>query len=168
MTPTPKAAMILLGAVAAGCQYDPFAHRYVTTEPQAIEVAGTYVMTSQTMLSPAPAALHLGSNRDAPRIRLDPGGRYEATGFPTWAEASLQWKLTGSVDGGGEWKIRWAGSVSNGWTDKPYYGVDFETPVADTAAIARNGGKLQLIFVHGDPDTGDAMVFERVEGDSAG
>lgn len=150
-------AVVITGLLA--CQYNPFAHLYITTPLDASEVYGTYRLRASYVYFPTPETV---GHEDAPSILLMADGRFVALQVPEWM-ASREFSSSALVDYTGEWRLEAVGRVVSGRSSEPYYGVVFDWPrLRDSAALARDGGKLQLIFTYRDPDLGEALVFERV------
>lgn len=138
------------------CQYDPYAHRYETSEPKVEAIVGEYYLSRHTMASPPPEDLVTGDDPGAPRIWLNADGTYRFSAFPVWIEDwSVYYEMSGEVSPVGRWRIDTVG----GNEYVRHYGVRFEPDVDGVAKIADDG--TALIFGYGDPDSGTAMVFTK-------
>jgi hypothetical protein len=146
--------------LAAGCQYDPHAHCYTTTRPQAADVVGRYKLTSQTVTTGGLSVLH-GKPCD---IELRADGTFTAVNLPTDTHGSPGTDCFSTlVTGSGNWRID---VVSHGASyETEHWGIEFESPAVKIHSTNLAGQKppYELIFTLGDPDSGDAMIFEKAE-----
>jgi len=180
-------ALATLGIVCGCGQYNPFAHLYLTDEPDWCKVEGEYKLVWQNVTIVRDPLEHV----EAPTIRLMLNGRFESTGFPTWkANTGLQWEKAQSKVVVGSWSKTNPGVVSDGETSEWYWGISFDPHPAEakgsmpalndsgnrafaewyfhpgSPALAREDGILKLIFVYGDGDNGIGMVYEQQEDNS--
>jgi len=144
-----------------GCQYDPWADRFLTAQPAERDVAGTYVIDADSQkrnikvpMSKAPfpvdhsAQIVLSGNHKAEFVHVPEEDRGEAVC---------------SVTGRGSWRLAKNGSFSvvrasifNAERNSSCKG-DFEYE------LMLYGGKppYKLHISIGDPDSGDAVQFEK-------
>jgi len=152
--------LILLLAVA-GCQYDPHAHLYTTEKPEATNVVGRYVLTSQTLTSGGKAAL--GGRVSSVDLRGD--GTFVASNVPPWQEGFPATNFFATlISGSGTWRIDSVGSVDDGTKPlKTYWGVYLDSPELKFNAVGLTSQKppYGLIYTLGDPDSGQALILER-------
>ena len=162
--------------VLAGCQYNPYAHRFVTEEPDWAELEGTFRLTWQTLTSPDPAQFE---GRE-PCIEIMPAGKFQAVNFPAWERHRGGWRLSSQRSIAGEWKGRITGGVEIGDDYGRTWGIRLNPhPAGDRPdagwfdhpgdpSIGREDDQLQLIFTYGDPDAGAVAIFTPVQGRCAG
>jgi len=150
--------VLLFGAslLLAGCQYDPHASLYTTTEPKTEDVLGTYVLD----------ALHLpsecGSARPDIVVELHGDGTFAATNVPLWKlETPGTNFFTSLVSGSGNWEKDTLGTLDPG--QKHIWGVYLRTPDNRFHPANFTGDKppYGLIFTLGDPDSGHAVILKR-------
>lgn len=148
--------LILASFTLAGCQYDPHANLYTTTEPKREDVVGTYVLD----------AFHLppevGSTRPAVTVELHADGTFAATNVPPWQLGTPGTKFfTSLVSGTGKWEMDTLGTL--GPDQKSIWGVYLRTPDNRFHPANFTGDKppYGLIFTLGDPDSGHAVILRR-------
>ena len=74
---------MLILTLVVGCQYNPYAPLFTTTKPKQEDVAGSYLLTQQTIV---PGGLGiLKGGQCALDLRGD--GTFIVTNYPTWADA---------------------------------------------------------------------------------
>ncbi len=149
--------------LAQGCQYDPYAHLYTTEKPQTADVAGLYMLASQTVTQGGLAAF-----QGKPcLIYLQADGTFTATNVPPWELGSTGTNFFSSLlTASGTWRIDSVGSIDNGnGSLKTHWGVYLDSPSAKIKPVGLTGQKppYGLIFTLGDPDGGEAMILERAK-----
>jgi len=152
-------AITLLLANVTSCQYDPFAHLYLTERPEEHEIAGHYVLTEESL-----PALELTDLVAA--IKLDEDGSYTAVEFPVARKprtlsAAPGYRVTPPSNFDGTWSLQTLGSVDSGFGSEPMWGLKFDSPELRSAHLASKDGRSQIIFSFDDPDAGWALVFTR-------
>lgn len=156
-TPTAILAVTLL----VGCQYDPYAHLFTTAQPKQEDVAGSYLLTQQTI---APGGL--GVLRDQQCVlELRGDGMFSVTNYPTWTEAfsPTNGQFVAAISTGGRWSCDTVGTVSDGRTSRSHWGVRFSDASTQLSSLSLTGKAppYGLIMTYGDPDSGTVMVFEK-------
>lgn len=148
-------------ALLAGCQYDPWADRFLTAQPAEEDVAGTYVIDadSQQRTIKLPP-----SNGDFPidhsaRIVLSIDHKAEFIHVPE----DYRGQAACSVTGRGSWSLSKNGSFSvvrasivNAEPSSPCKG-DFGYELM----LYGKTPPYKLHITIGDPDSGDAVQFEK-------
>ncbi len=154
--------LIFASLVWAGCQYDPHAHLYTTTEPKTEEVVGTYVLKDFHL------PREVGSARPEVTVELRADGTFTATNVPPW-----QLDTPGTnffallLSGTGKWEKDTLGAVSSGRKSKSIWGVYLRMPDDGThprmhpANFTGDKPPYGLIFTLGDPDSGHAVILKR-------
>jgi hypothetical protein len=147
--------------VVTGCQYDPHAHLYTTDKPEATNVVGSYVLTSQSLTSGGLATLR-GKTCS---IELRADGTFIATNVPPWRDGFPPTNFFDTlISGSGTWRIDSVGSVDDGRKPlKTHWGVYLDSPTAKFDAVGLRGAKppYGLIYTLGDPDSGEALILEQ-------
>jgi hypothetical protein len=158
-----SAVIVLLVLTAAGCQFDPYAHRYTTVKPTPRDVAGTYRLTEQTITPDGPAAL--GGKPCV--VELHEDGTFLARNVPPPPvdETSRNF-FSRLVSTEGRWHIDRVGSIDDGNRPlKTHWGLRLDagpaaTPVRPVGLIG-NRSPYGLIFTIGDPDGGHVLILEK-------
>ena len=148
--------LILTSLTLAGCQYDPHASLYTTTEPKAEDVVGTYVLDS-FHLPP-----EVGNTRPDVVVELRADGTFLASNVPPW---EVSWPGTNFfasfLSGSGKWEKGTLGTLDPG--HKSIWGVYLRTTDNRFHPADFTGDKppYGLIFTLGDPDSGHAVILRR-------
>ena len=150
--------MSLLASIllAHGCQFDPNAHLYTAEKPRSSDVIGRYTLTSQTVVAGDLVALQ----GNVCSIDLQADGTFVATNVPpAQTDFPTPTFFTTLVDGAGTWKIERCGSVGS----LDVWGISLNSPTTPLESVGLTGTKSPygLIYTLGDPDSGEAMIFER-------
>ncbi len=157
-----KLLSLALLVLIVGCHYDPHAHFYTTHKPVKQDVVGLYELKSETLLKSDLTDLH--GRRCALELRAD--GTFSATNVPPWdMELPDAHFFDMLLSGSGSWRIETVGTVDNGWQSKTVWGVYLDSPTVKLAAANLTGRKppYGLIFTLGDPDSGEALILERIK-----
>jgi hypothetical protein len=160
--PRPWVQVLLLCflSLATGCQYDPHAHLYTTERPRESDVVGLYVLKTHQAVSVGVPTLPSG----AARVELRSDGTFVATKVPQEGVEGPGPDFFSTLrSGSGTWSLDRIGSVDNGWSMKPTWGIRLDSTTAKLMAPGLMGktSPYGLIFTLGDPDGGDAMILER-------
>jgi hypothetical protein len=156
---TLRSIYLLLFALV-GCQYNPFAHRFLTREPCVEEVVGTYCLEEVyvDMVEDGLSA-KIRSHESKPTIILRSDGSFVMQAFPLFREKEQGFDYTfeGFQDLVGCWKITAVGAVSSGRDEAAtVYGISLELP--------KKLGFLSFPNLTGD-ETVDGMIFTLYDGD---
>lgn len=151
----------ILVLMLSGCQYNPYAHLFTTTQPQQEDVAGSYVLTQQTI---TPAGLSVLQGQPCV-LELRSDGTFSATNYPTWTDGFSpgSGQFVAAISTAGRWSSETVGTVSDGRTSQKYWGVRFAEANVELDSLALTGKvpPYGLIMTYGDPDSGTVMIFER-------
>ena len=161
--------MILVCALTwiSGCQYDPYSGDYTRSKPLQSEVAGTYVLYTQTLNS-TPVDKLVASNGSKPtqhKLILRSDGTFSMINMPVWAD---DWSISKFSSGYGKWKIQIVGEVDEGnYTDK-FWGIEFisKNIWIATPALMGETPPYDIIWGYGDPDGGNVMIYEKQNSNS--
>lgn len=147
-------------ALTLGCisQYAPYAHLYSTEKPKTGDIVGLYNLKEQTIIDG-----NLDFIQGKPStIKINIDGSYKATNFPNWMEReeanNNHPKLISET---GTWRIDEIGSISSKDGTINVWGIRFSG--IETANLTKNTPPHGLIFSYGDPDSGDVMIYEKIE-----
>ena len=150
----------------SGCQYDPFADSYTQKKPLASDIPGTYVLSDQT-LNDMPIdklTARNGSKSSPHQLILYSNGTFSMINMPVWAgdwanKSIDEWSISKFQSGSGRWKIE----VTRMGDDADYWGLTFTSPNISVGNATFSGEKspYDIIFGYGDPDEGNAMIYEK-------
>jgi len=100
-------------------------------------------------------------------IDLRADGSFTATNVPPWELDSPGMNFFSAlVSGSGKWRIDSVGSIDDGSRPlKTHWGVYLDSDTAKMMPAGLTGQKppYGLIFTLGDPDSGDAMIFQKAK-----
>lgn len=148
---TPLLALTLLS-----CQYDPHAHLLTTTEPEARDIVGTYVLDRYDL----PAASKI---KHMPvRLELHADSTFTATNIPPDnPEAPDGSFFSDLLSGTGRWEKAPLGIVDPG--SKTIWGVYLRSKehAFHYAEFTGSQPPYGLIFTLGDPDGGNAVLLRK-------
>jgi hypothetical protein len=154
---TMRIVLLALVLVAlAGCQYDPHADLYTTTEPKTQDIIGSYVLDRYDL----PQDISI-THRDV-EVELHADGTFTATNVPPWKMEGPDKTFSASLlSGTGKWEKDTLGTVDPG--SKRIWGVYLRTPGDRFHPAYFTGDKppYGLIFTLGDPDSGNAVILKR-------
>jgi hypothetical protein len=152
---------ILALTLLVGCQYNPYAHLFTTTQPKQEDVAGSYLLTQQTITPGGWGSLK--GQQCVLELRGD--GTFSVTNYPTWTEAfsPTSGLFVAFISTTGRWSCDTVGTVSDGRTSQSYWGVRFSDADTQLDSLALTGKTppYGLIMTYGDPDSGTVMIFEK-------
>ena len=145
-----RVCLMLVTALLAGCQYDPYTHRYATHEPDREQVVGTWLATEESLnrLRPRPTSL--------PRLEVGAGGSIVMRDVPVgWRGARLAVGTT-VEDFAGRWTLErhqdkwWGLSIREG-----------DWGCSGCLMVMHDKAPHLLVLRYGDPDEGIGLEFER-------
>lgn len=138
------------------CQYDPHGHLYTTTEPAAKDIIGTYMLERYDLPS-------VTTIKHTPvRLELHADSTFTATNIPPWElEIPDDGFFSSLLSGTGRWEISTLGMVDPG--AKPIWGIYLRSKEHDfhPADFTGEGPPYGLIFILGDPDSGNAVILRK-------
>ena len=153
----------LILIILISCQYDPYAHKYTTTEPKESDLIGTYVFERQTVDYDITEFRDSLNNRIViPKIEINSNGTYRVVNLPVFE--TFDPTYMGIITQTGEWKISTVGSIGDGNGDfKKHWGIHLlELPSeVQYAGLMNDESPYEIIFGFGDPDAGQAMIFKK-------
>jgi hypothetical protein len=154
---------ILIMIFIVSCQYDPYAHKYTTTEPSETEIIGNYVFEKQTVdYNIIEFKDSIKNQIIVPKIEIKSDGTYKVVNFPvfeTWNPT-----FTGLITNSGKWNKTTVGSIGDGTGElKKHWGINFDQLPEESQNVGLMNKKYpyKLIFGFGDPDEGNAMIFKK-------
>ena len=147
---------------SVGCQYDPYADRFVTHKPRPEDVVGRYRLKEQTINREGLQALR--GKRSS--IELFADSRFIASNIPPGSFGPIPDEnfFSSLASGSGTWRIDVVANVASGFAGtKTVWGVRLNSPgfEFDSAELTGARPPYGLIFTVGDPDSGQVMIFER-------
>ena len=172
---------IIVAAILVGCQFDPHADLYTTSEPEEEYILGTYVLDWLSLPSEARV------NMPEISIEVRANGMFSATNIPPWDVEVGDGFASSLVSGDGHWKKEPMGILDPG--RRTIWGICLQTPeqaefssrwkeisanlkegdaLTDFPKVKFLGAKLigqkppyGLMFTLGDPDSGHAIILKR-------
>ena len=158
-----KIFWFLILILVISCQYDPYAHKYVTEEPIESEFIGVYVFEKQTVDYKITEFKDTETNSIViPKIEIKKDGTYQVVNFPVFEN----WDpiYTGLITNSGKWNKTTVSSTSDGMGElKSIWGLNLNgLPKESKNAILMNKKRPHdLLFGFGDPDEGNVMIFKK-------
>lgn len=146
------ACTLLMAALALGCQYDPYASTYATSQPDRSNIIGTWRLSLATR----------ERLKNGPYAKLEPVIDLRADGTVRMRDIPDNWtSLDGAGRGGpstfdGDWKL----FLEQG----KWWSVDLrhdQWGCSFCLAIIGNRPPHRLRLTYGDPDAGGGYEFER-------
>ncbi len=165
MVEQPMRFTCLLGTlmIALGCQYDPHAHLYTTEKPSVEVLIGSYKLTRQTVIKVEMPDLL--KNECSVELRSD--GSFSATNLPPWVDGFPSTNFFSTLlSGSGKWRVDSVGSIDHGGPPlKTHWGIYFDgvSNKLEPAGLTGSNSPYGLVFTIGDPDSGQAMFFEKAK-----
>jgi len=157
-----KTVVFLLTAfiILNGCQRDPYADKYTTTEPKFHEVVGTYGFDYQNVDWDFDKE---EIKKNSPTIILNAYSTFEIRQIPFFREIKkAKYNYDNGISTKGTWTIQTIGSIDFGQGGiKRHWGVILES-LPDELRYAGLMGQEKpdgIIFGFGDPDEGRVMTF---------
>ena len=144
--------------VLARCQYDPFAHEFTNARPQESAIVGRYVPDRETTDILRESLRVQVSDRAALAINADHS--FVATELPRcWIERSSDC-AAGTETWAGTWSLR---QNQEWWAVQLHITARNGRPTSYgfPAMLRRESPPYLVHFTIGDPDSGDALAFER-------
>ncbi len=153
----------LILTIILSCQYDPYAHKYTTTEPKKSDLIGTYVFEKQTVdYEIAEFKDSLNNQTVIPKIEINSNGTYKVLNLPVFE--TFDPTYIGMITQTGEWQILTVGSIGDGSGNlKKHWGIYLLGLPSDVqnAGLMNDESPYGIIFGFGDPDAGQAMIFKK-------
>lgn len=161
--------IFLMLILAVGCQYNPFAHRFMTREPTTAEAAGTYDLAEVFVdIIEAGLSEKIRNSKVKSSILLHVDGTASLVNFPFFEEGTnaFDYRFDGVKTINGRWAITSAGSVSSGGDDiKTVYGIKFSftdsRELFDQPTLTGRDSVDGMIFTLGDGDEGQILGFKK-------
>jgi hypothetical protein len=155
------AILILAIALLGGCQYDPWAGRFLTMQPSPKDLSGTYLIDSDSQKRAIKFGLHnaIFPVDHSARIVLSPDHEAEFIHVPEL----FQGEVPCSVTGRGSWQLEKFDSYFVVWA-RINDNEEASSCKGDTAYEVMLYGRKPPYKLHitiGDPDSGDAVQFEK-------
>jgi hypothetical protein len=145
--------ILFITLVMAGCQYDPHAHLYTTTEPKNEDVVGVYVLDQFHLSQEA------GTAHSDVKVELRANGTFTATNVPPSKIETIDKTFFHSLQSGsGKWEKAETGTLA--YSNKTTWGVNLNTPDNRFYPASFTGDKppYGMIFTLGDPDSDSAQI----------
>ncbi len=153
----------LIMIFSISCQYNPYAHKYTTIEPNESEIIGNYVFEKQTVDYNITEFKDALKNKTViPKIEIKSDGTYNVVHFPVFKT----WNPTfnGLITNSGKWNKTTIGSIDSGNGElKEHWGMYFNELPRESQIVGLMNKKYpyKLIFGFGDPDEGNVMIFKK-------
>jgi hypothetical protein len=152
--------ILLLGCQRQSDGWRPDSHTFTTTQPKQQDLAGSYLLTQQTITTNGLAVLQ---GRQC-QLELRPDGSFSITNYPIWTDAA-KLQITNfvfTIFTKGHWTCNEIGSIHG----QPLWGILFD-PRFDSStqfpstALTGKQAPYGLVMVYGDWDEHAEMVFEK-------
>lgn len=154
---------ILILTILVSCQYDPYAHKYTTSEPRKSDLIGTYVFQKQTVDYEITEFKDSLNNRAVtPKIEINSNETYKVVNLPVFE--TFDPTFIRLVTQTGKWKISTAGSIGDGNGNLKKHWVVYLLGLpsdVQNAGLMNNESPYGIIFGFGDPDSGQVMIFKK-------
>ncbi len=144
------------------CPSTPVAKYVVTEEPVKEDIIGTYEFSTQKVIDDD---IQISPES---KIEILADGTCTLTDFPVFVEDGAYgspYKFKESFTSICQWKVKNIGSVRLDRETFPIWGVCFNAVNFDSAMkcahLTNVGNPYELVFVFGDPDSNDILVFEK-------
>jgi len=155
---------ILVVEILAGCQYDPWADRFLTRQPDERDVVGLYAVDQASLQRTIKLPTKGSLLKINPSARIILSADHKAAFF--YVPADLD-GLSCSVTGRGTWQLGKNGSYITVWAqiadEEPNNSCKdtFTAKYAEELMLYGMKVPYKLHVTIGDPDSGDAVQFER-------
>ena len=162
--------------LVAGCQYNPFAHRFLTKEPTSEEVIGEYQLKEVyvDMVDP-----NLGDRiraaKPTPTITLHRDGNATLVNFPFFEELdrTFDYNFKGLENLDARCEISMVGSVSSGGNhSKKVYGILLTLTdgrsLFDSPSLTGKNSVDGMIFTLYDGDQGQILGYTKTKAEQGG
>lgn len=147
---------IIIPFIFPSCQYDPHAHLLTTTEPEAKDIIGTYVLDRYDLPS-------VSKIKHMPmRLELYADSTFRATNIPPWdLDSPDDSFFSDLLSGTGRWEKASLGMVDPG--SKTIWGIYLRSKDRHfhPAGFTSDKPPYGLIFTLGDPDGGNAVILRK-------
>jgi hypothetical protein len=152
----------LMATIFAGCQYDPYAHKYTTEEPRNSDLIGTYIIENQTVDLQIKDFKDSTGKTVAPKIEILQDGKYKVENLPYFK--GFDPIFSGLITTEGTWDKTIVGGIGDGNGNiKKHWGMRLNGLQIEiqNAGLMNKNSPYKIIFGFGDPDAGDVMIFKR-------
>lgn len=147
----------------SGCQYAPYANKYTIQEPNKADIIGTYIFDSETVnIKSQDFQKRLIDKKILPEIELLNNETYTTKDLPYFV-GDLTPILTGLLTIKGTWSKTTVGSVVLWKETKRQRWIQLNglPQGMEYAWLLYQKKPYSIIFVFGDPDNGEVMIFRR-------
>ena len=154
--------LILLLLIISSCQYDPYAHKLTTNEPEKSELIGEYIFNTQTVDNSIKEFKTENGKVVIPKIIIKPNGEFEVENIPYFKGFPPEYD--GQITKKGKWTKDVLGAVDIGKKENlKHWGIHLiEMPIElKGAGLMNKKYPYDLIFTFGDPDQGEVMIFKK-------
>jgi hypothetical protein len=155
---------ILIVVTLAGCQYDPWAHRFLTRQPAEQDVVGLYAVDQASLQRTIKRPMNGSMLNINPSAHIILSADHKAAFF--YVPRDLD-GLSCSVTGRGTWQLGRNGSYVTVWAQIADEESNnrckdtFTAKYAEELMLYGTNVPYKLHVTIGDPDSGDAVQFER-------
>ena len=154
--------LIIILAIISSCQYDPYAHRFTTKEPEKSELFGIYIFNIQTVDNSIKEFKNENGEIITPEIIIKSNGEFETKNIPYFKGFPLI--FSGLISKKGKWVKDVLGAVDVGKKENlKHWGIHLiEMPTElKGAGLMNKKYPYDIIFTFGDPDQGEVMIFKK-------
>ena len=150
---------LIFSAFCCCTPYSPFASMLKVEKPESGDVIGLYKMTVQNLNRSE------SFQEKQPEILINEDGSCQITDFPDWAtKDEISYSVKEWLSFKGTWEISKFGSVRRDGKTYDNWGISCHNPVEKMdigGEFANEKAPYDILFIYGDPDSGNGMTFEK-------
>ena len=153
---------IILLTFISSCQYDPYAHKLTTKEPEKSELLGEYIFDTQTVDNSIKEFKNENGEIITPKIIIKSNGEFETKNIPYFK--GFPPIYNGLVSKKGKWIKDVLGAIDIGKKENlKHWGIHLTQMPTELkgAGLMNEKYPYDLIFTFGDPDQGEVMIFKK-------
>jgi hypothetical protein len=153
--------LAILFSACCCCPYSPFAGDLTVEKPNSADIVGKYRLTGQNLAGYGSDAEALQGKQ--PEIVINADGSCLVTDFPVWKNSNSTYVITEWRSFEGKWTIHTVGSVRKDGKTCSNWGIGCgnRTQGIGTGELTGTKAPYGILFIYGDPDSGDFMAFTK-------
>jgi hypothetical protein len=151
---------LIISALCCCAPFSPFASSLTVQKPEASEVIGLYQLHEQNLNR------SVSFQNGQPEILINKNGSCQVNNFPVWeTDDEITYSVKESLSFKGMWEIRKFGSVRKDGKTYDSWSIncgDQVKKVGIGGKFANERAPYNILFIYGDPDSGNEMIFEKI------
>ncbi|HYV93804.1 MAG TPA: hypothetical protein VE978_18655 [Chitinophagales bacterium] len=155
--------IVLIATIFSSCQYDPYAYKYTTEEPNNSDLIGTFIFEQQTVdFGIKEFKDSITGENVIPKIEIYKDGNYEVEYLPYFKGFDPHFERLITMNG------TWEKSIVGGMQDRSgtlrnHWGIRLNgLPIElQNAGLMNKAPPYKIIIGFGDPDAGDVMILKK-------